>query len=256
MRYCAGAADIFEGLRQGVLHAWEIGKRHDYFTIDRAIKDGFTQAKQLRQQVQPVDITEANATNTTNATNATRPQRRSDRLFRGSRTMSPYDPGLHHGSSQLERPHTWQYRENTTDELDGIADPPPASAPPIPNGMQSTYTRLLTEPSSEEQQDLDRFDLQAFIDGTLHDAQDDDDDDDDNDGDEDSDDDDGDDDDGDDNNEDLRCCICFSRKSNVILDPCRHAFCSSCVCKIRRRNKPCPVCRTGIGYIVEDLTLD
>ena len=48
---------------------------------------------------------------------------------------------------------------------------------------------------------------------------------------------------------DETCCICYDKKINKILIPCKHYFCSSCAEKLEKDSK-CPICRGEIlGFI-------
>lgn len=248
--------DIFDGLSLAIESVWDIGERYGAAIIDKAIKHGFREARLQRPQHSHLP--------TSSSALPFRQRRRSRRTHAGMRTMSAYDPGRHHGASQIERHHVWQFREPGIGELDGsIATAAGTSAPSLPHGTQSTYTRFLTNPTAEQHADMESFNIRAFIDSTLYTptrlvahalSSDNEDTGNDDAGDDDA----GDDDDADDDNtddEDSACCICFAKIPRIILNPCAHEFCMSCVRKIRRHNKPCPVCRSGISHIIEDLTL-
>eukprot|EP00930_Biecheleria_cincta_P018330 TRINITY_DN14317_c1_g1_i1.p1 TRINITY_DN14317_c1_g1~~TRINITY_DN14317_c1_g1_i1.p1 ORF type:complete len:382 (+),score=65.34 TRINITY_DN14317_c1_g1_i1:65-1210(+) len=47
----------------------------------------------------------------------------------------------------------------------------------------------------------------------------------------------------DDNDEDRACCICMDNVANIMLDPCRHEFCSVCSVNLTR----CPLCREVVA---------
>ena len=250
LRSCLNSVDLYEGFQEGVLNAWVVGERHRCSTVEKAIQEGFREALQTRGDP---------GTQTTE-------RRKSKRPHAGSRTMSAYIPGLHHGTSQLERYHVWTHRETTLDEVDGHVSPPTLMLPPLPIGQISTHTRRLTDPGGNDPVQLDTFDMQSFIDSTLHggprrdDSESDstlprdeeaitDDDDDDEDADTDT--------DTDAMNENAsldKCAICYSRVPIIIMNPCEHVVCSTCISKLRRRNLPCPFCRSNIDYISEDLT--
>ena len=46
------------------------------------------------------------------------------------------------------------------------------------------------------------------------------------------------------------CVICFNKKNNVIIIPCRHMFCDECIKKID--NEKCPICR---GKMIQKIYL-
>ena len=45
------------------------------------------------------------------------------------------------------------------------------------------------------------------------------------------------------------CCICYDKKVNKLLIPCKHNFCSNCVEKLEKDSK-CPVCRSEVLCII------
>ena len=49
---------------------------------------------------------------------------------------------------------------------------------------------------------------------------------------------------------DETCCVCYEKKVNKFLIPCKHNFCSFCADKIEIETKKCPICRSEILFII------
>ena len=45
------------------------------------------------------------------------------------------------------------------------------------------------------------------------------------------------------------CCICYDKKVNKALIPCKHNFCSFCINKLEK-DSTCPICRSEILCIL------